>query len=122
MTRTLIEAIADTKGMPNSRAAQVQNLFQVYSIPFSRQMAVQIFGDVPATFKFMGHNKFQCEKCVFQPNTMADYISIVRSMGLSISPDFDGVYGNHTTQTKADEKFKQTLEMAVILFRRKPNR
>lgn len=120
MTRSLIESIADIKGVPEARAHHLQNVFHVYSIPFSRQMAIQIFGSVPAGFKFLEHNKFQYEKCVLAPETMADYISIVKAMGFTISPDFDGVFGRESAKTKVEEKFKRTIEMAVTLFWPKP--
>lgn len=117
MTRTLIEAIADIKSKDNSaRFAMLMDAFEVYSIPFTKQNAVQIFGSTPATFKFISHNKFQCERCIFEPNTMADYISIADSMGLTLRPDFDAAYNAMEPKTSAERKYRETIQKAVTLF------
>lgn len=119
-TRTLIEAISQIKAKDNEvRFKMLLNLFEVYSIPFSRQNAMQIFGDVPATFVFKGHDKFQVEKCIFTPTTMADYISIVESLGLNIRPDFDSAYNRKSSENEAVQKRHELIKRAVTMFWRK---
>lgn len=117
LTRTLLEAIAEIKSKDNATRFKILlDLFEVYSIPFSRQNAMQIFGTTPATFKFISYDKFQCEKCIFQPDTMADYISIVSAMGLSLKPDFDSAYNATEPKTETDRKYRETIQKAVTLY------
>lgn len=120
MTQSLVESLADIKSDNYEvRFAMLLSRFEVYSIPFSRQNAILIFGSIPATFSFRDYNKFQCEKCIFQPETMADYISIVKSMGLSLRPDEQPFRGFEESRTKEDKKYRETIEKATYYFKRR---
>lgn len=92
-TKTLIEALAQIKSKDNAvRFKMLQEIFAVYDIKFTRLNVLTHFRDFPAPFVWADENgantSFRYGKTLFKPNTLADFISIVESLGFDLYPRF----------------------------------
>lgn len=95
-TQTLIEAVGNIKSRSNKiRFTWLQGIYEVYTTPFSRIKALQMFEDVPVNVKWISQTEFAVGGCIFKPKTFADFISIVSSLGHNLEPRFDN-NGNAT--------------------------
>lgn len=92
-TKTLIEAIAQIKSNDYAvRFRMLLKIFSAYDTKFTRLNALTFFEEVPATFIWANedsvNSSFKYNGTIFRPNTMADFISIVNSLGLDLQPRF----------------------------------
>ena len=92
-TKTLIEAIAQIKSKDNAvRFRMLQEIFAVYDIKFTRLNALTHFDNIPAIFEWAdednANTSFKYNKTIYRPSTLADFISIVDSLGLDLRPRF----------------------------------
>lgn len=92
-TKTLIEAIAQIKSKDYKvRFKMLREIFAVYDIRFNRLNVLSHFENVPAVFEWANettdNNSFKYNGTIFRPKTLADFISIVDSLGLDLFPRF----------------------------------
>ena len=92
-TKTLIEAIAQIKSKDNAiRFRMLREIFAVYDIQFTRLNALTHFDNVPAVFHWADednvNSSFKYSGVIFRPKTLADFISVVESLGFDLIPRF----------------------------------
>lgn len=95
-TQTLIEALGNIKSKNDKvRFNMLQGIYAIYCSGFSRLKVLRIFEDVPVNIKWINQFEFSIGGCIFKPKTLADFISIISSMGHDLNPRFDND-GNET--------------------------
>jgi hypothetical protein len=90
--KSLVENLLDKKATSSfAREDLMCRSLHVYSESFNREKAQRWFEDIPPYIKFRGNFTFYVEgmpdKLHFAPPTIADFISIVQSLGHDLKID-----------------------------------
>lgn len=90
--RTLVKAIESISGKGSeARMKRLLSVYDAYSSPFNKINARLLFEDFPENFTWVSDKSFKQGDVVFSPRTIADFLSIMSSIDIDLTPR-DGVF------------------------------